>query len=148
MVKFSLVPFATCLLCLQLLLQGSFHQEEVKQPHSRDTQRSTIIHFWGILRHQITCLSPPFPVCRSSATTMAKTSFKKKTSCLSTCLWSMEAAISKNYCKTNIWLGCRHTKGSTLSSATSSSRRGSALRSVFGKYNKSNFFLLLNSRHI
>ena len=29
MVKFSLVPFATCLLPLQLLLQGSFRQEEV-----------------------------------------------------------------------------------------------------------------------
>ena len=28
-VKFPLVPFAMCLLHLQLLLQGSFHQEEV-----------------------------------------------------------------------------------------------------------------------
>ena len=35
-VKFPLVPFATCLLPLQLLLQGSFRQEEVKQPHRRD----------------------------------------------------------------------------------------------------------------
>ena len=33
MVKFPVVPFATCLLPLQLLLQGSFHQEEVKQQH-------------------------------------------------------------------------------------------------------------------
>ena len=36
-VKFPFVPFATCILPLQLLLQGSFHQEEVKQPHHRDT---------------------------------------------------------------------------------------------------------------
>ena len=42
MVKFPLVPLATCLLPLQLLLQGSFHQKEVKQPHRRDTQRPNI----------------------------------------------------------------------------------------------------------
>ena len=45
MVKFSLVPFATCLLPLQLLLQGSFHQEEVKQLHLRDTQRPHIMNY-------------------------------------------------------------------------------------------------------
>ena len=28
-VKFPLVPFATCLLYLQLLIKGSFHQDEV-----------------------------------------------------------------------------------------------------------------------
>ena len=33
LVNFPLVRFATCLLHLQLLLQGSFHREEVKQPH-------------------------------------------------------------------------------------------------------------------
>ena len=44
MVKLSLVPFATCLLPLQLL-QGSFHQEEVKQPHLRDTQRPNIMNY-------------------------------------------------------------------------------------------------------
>ena len=38
MVKFPLVRFATCLNHLQLLLQGSFQQEEVRQPHSTDTQ--------------------------------------------------------------------------------------------------------------
>ena len=47
LVKFSLVPFASCLLHLQLLLQGSFHQEEVKQPHSRDTQRPNIMNHLG-----------------------------------------------------------------------------------------------------
>ena len=43
-VKFPLVPFATCLLPLQLLLQGSFRQEEVKKPHRRDAQRPNILH--------------------------------------------------------------------------------------------------------
>ena len=46
-VKFPLVPFATCLLHLQLLLQGSFHKEEVKQPHFRDTQRPNIMNYLG-----------------------------------------------------------------------------------------------------
>ena len=49
LVKFPSVPFATCLLHLQLLLQGSFHQEEVKQLHYRDTQ--------GPLNHEF--LGPP-----------------------------------------------------------------------------------------
>ena len=44
-VKFSLVPFATCLLTLQHSLQGSFHQEEVKQPHLKDTQRPNIMNY-------------------------------------------------------------------------------------------------------
>ena len=42
-VKYLLVLFATCVLALQLLLQGSFHQEKVKQPHCRDTQRPNIM---------------------------------------------------------------------------------------------------------
>ena len=37
LVKFPMVRFVTCLLHLKLLLQGSCHQEEVKQPHCRDT---------------------------------------------------------------------------------------------------------------
>ena len=37
----------------------------------------------------------------------------------------------KKYCKTDIWLSYRHTEGSALSSATSPSRRGSALRSTW-----------------
>ena len=45
MSKFPLVPFSTCLLPLQLLLQGSFQQEEVKQPHWRDTQRPNIMKY-------------------------------------------------------------------------------------------------------
>ena len=44
-VKFPLLPFSTCLLPLQLLLQGSFQPEEVKQPHWRDTQRPNIKNF-------------------------------------------------------------------------------------------------------
>ena len=75
----------------------------------------------GLLRHQITCHSPPFPNCQNSATTVAKTSLTK-TACLSICWWSMEPAVSKKYCKTDICLSFRHTKGSALSSATLSSR--------------------------
>ena len=44
LVKFPSVPFATRLLHLPLLLQGSFHQEEVKQPHFRETQRPNIMN--------------------------------------------------------------------------------------------------------
>ena len=80
-VKFPLVPFATCLLHMQLLLQGFFfHQEEVEQLHCRDTQRPKIMNLFDLLRHQnqITCHSPPFPVCQTSATTVARTSLKKK----------------------------------------------------------------------
>ena len=47
LVKFPLVPFATCFLHQQLLLQGSFHQEEVKQPHCRDSQRPNIMNYLG-----------------------------------------------------------------------------------------------------
>ena len=39
LVKYPTVPFVTCLFHLLLLLQDSFHQEEVKQPHCRNTQR-------------------------------------------------------------------------------------------------------------
>ena len=121
MVKCPLVRFATCLLHLQLLLQDSFHQKEVKQPHCRNTQRPKIMNFWGLLRHQITCHSPPFPVCQNSATTVARTSLPK-TACLSTYWCSMEPAVSKKYCNTDICLRSRHTKGSALSSDTLSSR--------------------------
>ena len=41
LVKFPLVPFATCLRHPQLLLQGSFHQEEVKHSH-RDAKRTNV----------------------------------------------------------------------------------------------------------
>ena len=41
----------------------------------------------------------------------------KKALCLSTCRWSMDPAIKKKYCKTDIWSSFRHTKGSALSSA-------------------------------
>ena len=127
--KLPSVPLGTCLLHLQLRFQGSFHQEEVKQPQCRDTQIPKIMNLWGILRHQITCHLPPFPVCQNSATTGARTSLKNK-ACLSTCWWSMEPAVSTKYCKMDICLSCRHTEGSALSSATSSSRQGSALQSI------------------
>ena len=75
----------------------------------------------GPLRHQITCHSPPFPICQNSATTVARTSLTK-TACLSIYWWSMEPAVSKKYCRTDICLSCRHTERSALSSATLSSR--------------------------
>ena len=117
LIKYPLVPFATCLLHLQLLLQDSFHQEEVKQPHFRNTQRPKIMNFWGLLRHQITCTSPPFLVCQNSATTVART-YLTKTASPSTCWWSMKPGVSKKNCKTDICLRFRHTEGSALSSAT------------------------------
>ena len=43
--KFPLVPFATCILPLQLLLQGYFQQEEDKPPHRRDTQKPNIMNY-------------------------------------------------------------------------------------------------------
>ena len=113
LVKFSSVPFATCLLHLQLLLQRSFHQEEVKQQHCRDTQRPKVMNFLGLLRHRITCHSAPLTVCQNSATTVART-FLTKMVCLSTCWWSIEPAVSKKYCKTDICLSCRHTKDHLL----------------------------------
>ena len=45
--KFPSVPFATFLFHLQLLLQGTFHQEEVKQPNCRNTQRPNIMNYLG-----------------------------------------------------------------------------------------------------
>ena len=81
MVKFHLVPFATCLLHLKLLLQGSFHQEEVKSPHFRDSHRPNIMKYLEPPEHQITRHLPPFLVCQKSATTVAHT-YKKKNSLL------------------------------------------------------------------
>ena len=37
--QLSLGPLTTCLLPMQLWLQGSLRQEEVKQSHSRDAQK-------------------------------------------------------------------------------------------------------------
>ena len=114
LVKFPLVPFATCLRHLHLLLQGSFQQEEVKQPHCRDTQRPNIINYLEppeapdhlpLATHP--CLPEPCNHCGKN--------FKHKTACLSTCWWSMEPDVSKKYCKTDIRLSCRHTKRSALS---------------------------------
>ena len=66
LIKFPLVPLATCLIHLRLLLQRSFHQEEVKQPHCRGTQRLNIMNYLGHLRHHTTLHSPPFPICQNS----------------------------------------------------------------------------------
>ena len=76
MVKFPSVPFAMCLLHLQLLFQGSFHQEEVKEPNCRYTPN--IMNDLGLLRHQLTCHSPHFTVCQNTAIPVARTSKKKQ----------------------------------------------------------------------
>ena len=47
LVKFPSVPFATCLLHLQLLLKGSLRQEEDEQPNFRDTQMPNIMNYLG-----------------------------------------------------------------------------------------------------
>ena len=63
LVKFPLVPLATCLLHLQLLPQGSFHQEKVKQPHCRETQRRNIMNYLGPLEAPDHLPLATFPVC-------------------------------------------------------------------------------------
>ena len=78
LVKFLLGPFATFLLHLQLLLQGSFHQEEVKQPHCRDTQKPNIINYLG--SPEASDNLPRFNVSQNSATTVARTSLKNSLS--------------------------------------------------------------------
>ena len=45
MSKFPMLPFATYLLPLQLLLSGSFCHEEVKQPHHRGAKRPNIMNY-------------------------------------------------------------------------------------------------------
>ena len=127
LVKFPLVLFAPCLLCLQLLLHGSFYREEVKQLHCRDTQRLNIKNDRGPPEAPDHLSLATLPVCQKSGTTVARTSLKN-TACLSTCWCSLEPAVSKKYCMTDIWLSCRPTKGSALSSATSPSRQGSATK--------------------
>ena len=51
MVKYPLIPFATCIPPLQLLLFGSFQQEEVKQPYCRDAQRPKNMNYLVHHRH-------------------------------------------------------------------------------------------------
>ena len=143
MVKFPLAPFVTCLLHLQILLEGHFHpKKKAKQPQHRDTQWPNIMNLfieeymcstliwicWCLLRHQITCHSPPCPVSQNSATTVARTS-EESPACLNTCLWSMELAVPQKYCQTDAWPSCGHAEGSASPSAASPSRQGSALRS-------------------
>ena len=94
LVNFPLVPFATCLLHLQLLLQGFFHQEEIKQPHYWDTQRPNIMNYLGPPEapdHFPLATLPSFPeLCNHCGK-----NFRQKTVSLSTCWWSMEQAVSK-----------------------------------------------------
>ena len=63
-VKFPLVPFATCLLPLQLLLQGSFHQKKVKQPYCRYTQKPNTMNY--LVPPEEPFHLPLCPVCQNS----------------------------------------------------------------------------------
>ena len=117
-----LIPLSRVSFTFSSCFKAIFTEKKLNN-HIVEIHKDPKSYFWGLLRHQITCHSPPFPVWQNSATTVART-FKKK--CLSTCWWSMEPVVSKKYCKTDIGLSCRHAKGSALSS----SRRGSALRST------------------
>ena len=76
LVTFPSVPFAMCLLLRQLLLQGSFHQEEVKQPHCKSlTKLSSHCKCLAITkfgRTVVMCL-PAGVVARSSTQTTAST---------------------------------------------------------------------------
>ena len=93
MVKFPSVLFAMCILHLQLLLQGSFHQEEVKSPHCRDTQRHNIMNYLGPPE------APDHPqlatlLCLPEQCKHCGKNFKQKnTVCPSRCWWSIEPAI-------------------------------------------------------
>ena len=65
------------------------------------------MNFWGLLRHQITCHPPPLPLCQNSVTPVAELLWEKNS------LFKLMVVVN-----------------GALSSATSSSRRGSALRST------------------
>ena len=52
---------------------------------------STSWIIWCFPRHQITCHSPPCPVCQNSKTTVARTF--ESPACLNTCWWSMKQAV-------------------------------------------------------
>ena len=126
-VKFPLVLFSTCLLPLQLLLQGSFPQEEVKQPHCRDTQRPNIMTYVVPPKapdHLPLANLPRLPEqCNQSGK-----NFSKSPACPNTYWWSMEPAVPQKYYKINTWPSWWYVEGSALPSAQSLSRRGSALR--------------------
>ena len=47
---------------------------------------------WCLLKHKITCHSPPCTICQKSAATVARTS-QESQACLNTCSWSMEPPV-------------------------------------------------------
>ena len=117
------------LVCAQLnqisVLQYFFLEKACSMDHQH-MLRQTVFFVKKFLPQWLHCSGMP-----EQCNHCGKNFFTKKTVCLSMCWWSMEQAFSKKkYCKTDIWLSCAHTKGSALSSAISSSRRGSALRSI------------------
>ena len=92
LVKFPSVPFVTCLLHLQLLRKGSFPQEEVKQPHCRDIQRTNIMNYLGPPEapdHQPLATLP----CLPEQCNHCEKKFFKKSASQITFWWSMEPAV-------------------------------------------------------
>ena len=75
-VKFLMVSFANCLLPLKLLLQGPFHQEEVKQPHLRDTRSPNIMNH--LVPPEPSCHMPPCPFCQNSEIVVGRTSQERQ----------------------------------------------------------------------
>ena len=116
---------ATCLLLLQLLLQGSFLQEEVKQPLCRNAQKPNIMSYQGPPEAPVHLPLATLPCLPEQCNHCGKNLYKNSLS--KHMLIVHGASRFKKYCKTDISLSCWHTEGS---SATSASRRGSALRST------------------
>ena len=133
-VKFPLVPFATCLLPLQLLCQGYFHQKEVKQPHCRDTQRPNIMNYVVPPevpdRLPLTTLPCLPEQCNHCGNNFSKTSsLSKHMLVVHGASRPLKILQDRNLTKL---MACRTSAavGSALPSATSPYRQGSALRST------------------
>ena len=89
LVKFHSVPFPTCLLYLQLLLQGSFHH--IVEIHKDPTN---IMNYLGPSEAP-DHLPPATLLCLPEQGNHCGKNFGKKTACLRACWWSKEPAVSK-----------------------------------------------------
>ena len=121
-VKFPLVCIAT----LQLLLQCSLQQEEVKQSHCRETQWPNIMNYQVTQKaseHLPLTLLP----CLPEQCYHCGKNFSRKSS-LSKHMFVVHGASRLS--KTDTWPGLWYTEGSDLSSARLSSRLGLPLRST------------------
>ena len=127
LVKFSLVPFTTFFVPLQLLLLGSLHQEEGKQPHHRDTQRSNIITYIVLPKAPDHLLLATLS-CLSGHCIHFGQNFSRKSSLSRHMLVVHGASRPSKILQPDTWPSSWHTEGSVLPSAPSPLRQGSALR--------------------